>query len=88
MSTPRRPVETIKLKLENSADATESVEADMVTTTAGWQTMRFDFTNHTDGTPAFDPAVVYDTFVVFHSLGDAGSGQTYFFDDVDSSTLS
>ena len=36
--------ETVKLKLENSADATESVEADLVTTTAGWQTMRFDFT--------------------------------------------
>ena len=42
--------ETVKFKLENSADATESVEADLVTTTAGWQTMRFDFTNHTDGT--------------------------------------
>ena len=54
----------------------------MVTTTAGWQTMRFDFTNQTDGTAAFDPAVVYDTAVVFPSHGDVGSGQTYFFDDV------
>ena len=74
--------ETVKLKLENSADATESVEADLVTTTAGWQTMRFDFTNHTDGTPAFDPSVVYDKIAFFPSLGDAGAGQTYYLDDV------
>ena len=65
--------ETVRVKLENSADATKSVEADLVTTTAGWQTMRFDLTTHVNGTPAFDPSVVYDKMAFFPSFGDAGA---------------
>ena len=48
----------------------------MVTTTEGWQTVRFDFSDQ------IDPAVVYDKASVFPSFGDTGTGQTYFFDDV------
>ena len=35
--------ETVRLKLESSADGSKFVETDAVTTKAGWQTMRFDF---------------------------------------------
>ena len=48
----------------------------MVTTGAGWQTVRLDFSDQ------IDTAVVYDKAVVFPSFGDAGTGQTFFFDDV------
>ena len=67
--------ETVRLKLENDADGTKFVETDVVTTTAGWQTVRFDFSDQ------IDPAVVYDKASVFPSFGDTGTGQTYFFDD-------
>ena len=67
--------ETVRLKLENDADGTKFVETDVVTTTAGWQTVRFDFSDQ------IDPAVVYDKASVFPSFGETGTGQTYFFDD-------
>ena len=67
--------ETVRVGLESIADGNKFVEAD-ATTVVGWQTLRFDFADqHTDG-------VVYDKFTFFPSFGDAGSGQTYFVDDV------
>ena len=68
--------ETVRLKLESSADDSKFVETDVVTTTEGWQTVRFDYSDQ------IDPAVVYDKASVFPSFGDTGTGQTYFFDDV------
>ena len=68
--------ETVRLKLENNADGSKFIETDVVTTTAGWQTVRFDFSDQ------IDPAAVYDKASVFPSFGDTGTGQTYFFDDV------
>ena len=34
---------SVKLKVENADDAASSVETDAVATTAGWQTLSFDF---------------------------------------------
>jgi hypothetical protein len=54
----------IKMKLENAADATQSVETD-VTATAGWQTLSFDFGTQSPGTAAIDYARTYNKLSVF-----------------------
>ena len=63
------------LKLESSVGG-DPIETSAVTTGAGWQTIRLDFSDQVD------TAVVYDKLSVFPSFGDAGTGQTYYFDDV------
>ena len=67
--------QTILMKLESSVGG-DPIETSAVTTGAGWQTVRLDFSDQVD------TAVVYDKAVVFPSFGDAGTGQTYYFDDV------
>ena len=75
--------ETVRMKLESSADSENVyIETDAVTESAGWQEVRFDFADLADTSPALDLAAKYDTVVAFPSFGSAGSGQTYFFDDV------
>ena len=63
------------MKLESSVGG-DPIETSVVTTGAGWQTVRLDFSDQ------IDTAVVYDKAVVFPSFGDAGTVQTFFFDDV------
>ncbi len=78
---------TVRLKIENSANDTISVETEAVTTVAdGWETLTFDFANEAAGTPAFDPAASYDKVVIFFNFGVDGAtagAQTFYFDDID-----
>jgi len=73
----------IKLKLENHTDGTKSVETNAVTTQANqWETLTFDFNNNSAGTPALDPAVIYDKASVFFDFGTNGSGKVFYMDDL------
>lgn len=64
----------IKLKAENAADATQSVETDAVSI-AGWQTLTFDFGSPSAGTAALDPAKTYNKLSLFadFTCGAAGA---------------
>jgi hypothetical protein len=74
---------TVRLKVEVSTNAAQSVEADAVTTVAnGWQTLEFNFNNQGTGTPAFNAAFPYNKASIFFNFNVVGSGQTYYFDDV------
>ena len=72
----------VKLKLEESGENPASVETDAVTTVAkAWETLTFDFRNHTGDTP-LDPSKVFDTLIIYFNYDVSGSGETYYFDDV------
>ncbi|MDA0796874.1 MAG: hypothetical protein O3C55_10595 [Proteobacteria bacterium] len=78
---------TVRLKLEESGDATHTVETDAVTTKAQeWETLTFDFSNPAtnDGNPTnpLNTAYVFDKLSIFMNFGSAGSSETYYFDDV------
>ena len=73
----------VRLKVEVNHQPTQSVETEAVTTVAnGWQTMEFNFNNQATGTAAFNAAFPYDKASIFFNFGVAGSGQTYYFDDM------
>ena len=73
----------VKLKLEESGDNTKSVETDAVTSVSNeWETLTFDFRNHSEGTPALDTSYVFDTLIVYMNYGVVGSDQLYYFDDI------
>ncbi len=77
----------VRLKLEDANDATKSVETEVLTTLAnGWQTLSFDFAQQAAGTAAFNDAHTYNKASVFFDFSVAGSGQTYYFDDLAYST--
>jgi hypothetical protein len=73
----------VLMKVENVSNGAISVET-MATTTvaAGWQTLFFDFTNNQPGTPALDLNATYGKVVIFCDFGNAGSGKTFYVDDV------
>ena len=78
---------TVRLKLEESADATHTVETDAVTTKAQeWETLTFDFSNEAtnDGNPTnpLNTDYVFDKLSIFFNFGSVGSSETYYFDDV------
>ena len=76
----------VRLKVEDHADATRSVETEAMTTTAaGWQTLTFDFKNHASGTAAMNLGYNYDKATIFFDFGRdkaAAVQKTYYFDDV------
>jgi polyhydroxybutyrate depolymerase len=73
----------VKLKLEQSGDNSVSVETDATTTVAAaWETLTFDFANHTAETPALDASAIFDTLIIYFNFDTAGSGETYYFDDI------
>jgi polyhydroxybutyrate depolymerase len=73
----------VKLKLEESGENPASVETDAVTTVAkAWETLTFDFNNHSPGTDALDLSKVFDTLIIYFNYDVSGSGETYYFDDV------
>jgi hypothetical protein len=72
----------IRFKLEN-ANGGPTVETETMTTVAGgWETLVFNVKNEVAATPAFDPANTYDKVVIFFDFGTAGTGKTYYWDDV------
>ena len=78
---------TVRLKVEDAADPTRSVETDAKTTTASaWNTLTFDFTKEASGTAKLNPAWTYNKASVFFDYGKSGvdgGGGTYYCDDLD-----
>lgn len=73
----------VRLKVENAGDPTKTVETEATTTVAGgWQTLSFDFANPATGTAAMDLTNAYNKASVFFAFGSAGTGKTYYFDDL------
>jgi exo-beta-1,3-glucanase (GH17 family) len=74
----------VRLKVENSGDASLAAETEALTTVAyAWQTLEFDFGKPAAGTAALNPAVTYDKVSVFFDYGKsgaAGGGGTFYFD--------
>ncbi|MFM7567761.1 MAG: family 16 glycosylhydrolase, partial [Betaproteobacteria bacterium] len=74
---------TVRLKLEDSADATKTVEVDAVTTVAnGWQTLSFNSASQATGTAAFNDANRYNKASVFPDFRGTPAGQVYYIDDL------
>ena len=72
----------VRLKVEDIADGTKSVETEATTTAVGWQTLTFNFANASGGTPVLNLATTYNKATIFFDFGTLGSGKTYYFDDV------
>lgn len=76
----------IRLKVEDSADPTISVETEAIVSTAGeWETLVFDFSNQAAGTAALNLAYAYNKASIFFNFGTSGgqAGElTFYWDDV------
>jgi hypothetical protein len=72
----------VRLKVEDIADGTKSVETSTTTTRVGWQTLTFNFANPVSGTAALNLATTYNKASIFFDFGTNGSGKTYYFDDL------
>jgi hypothetical protein len=76
----------VRLKVENAADSTRSVETEATTTVANaWQTLTFNFANAASGTAALNLANTYDKASIFFNFGTPGAAtgaRTYYFDDL------
>ena len=74
----------VKLKVENAADPTVSVEAELRTTVAGqWETLTFDMRNQSEGTAELNFASTYNKAAVFFDFGVSPQvPSTYYFDDI------
>lgn len=67
---------TVKMKLENLANPNINIERDVTNTVAnGWETLTFDFTGIVN-------ANAYQRVVIFFDFGNAGTGASYYFDDI------
>ncbi len=67
---------TVKFKMENLLDNTINTELDATTTKANqWEELTYDFNG-------IDNAKKYQRMVVFFDFGNAGTGATYYFDDI------
>ena len=77
----------VRLKVENAADNTKTVETEAtVTTAAGWQTLTFNFAAPAAGTAALNLATVYNKASIFFNFGktgaQVGAAKTYYLDDL------
>ena len=76
----------VRLKIEDAADGTKSVETEATTTAANaWETLTFDFANQVAGTPPLNLAYTYNRISIFFNFGVPGAtagAKTYYFDDV------
>ena len=76
----------VRLKVEDAADGTHSVETEATITTAGgWQTLTFNFANPVTGTTALNLAFTYNKVSIFFDFGVDGAtagAKTYYFDDL------
>jgi hypothetical protein len=76
----------VRLKVEDAADPTRSVETEALTTKANaWETLTFDFSKPVAGTPALNLSYNYNKLSIFFDFGKtgaAGGAGTYYFDDV------
>lgn len=80
----------IRLKVEDSSDATHTCETETLTTTSQqWETLVFDFNNQAPGTESLAVGLsmgwTYNKASIFFNFGTEGSDageMTYYFDDV------
>ena len=73
----------VKIKLEESGDTSKHVETDAITSvSSGWETLTFDFRNHSEGTPALNTSYVFDNLIIYINYGVVGSDEVYYFDDI------
>lgn len=73
----------VRLKVEDQADNTKSVETQVNTTVANaWETLVFDFANHVSGTAPLNLTYTYNKASVFFDFGTVGSGKVFRWDDV------
>jgi beta-glucanase (GH16 family) len=76
----------VRLKVEDAADGTKSVETEATTTVSNtWETLTFDFASQAAGTSALNLAYNYDKASIFFNFGTTGAvagEKTYYFDDV------
>jgi hypothetical protein len=81
---------TVRLKVENANDNTQTCETDATTTVAGgWETLEFDFATEATGTAALSFGLtngwVYSMASIFFNFnveGATAGEKTYYFDDV------
>ncbi len=78
--------EKIRLKFEDAADNTKTIEVDATTLTTqanSWETLTFDFSTPASGTAAYNAATTYNKVSVFPKfLTAVGSDTTYYFDEL------
>ena len=76
----------VRLKVEDAADRTRSVETEAtVTVASGWQTLTFNFANQAAGTAALDLSFTYNKASIFFNFGTGGAAtgaRTYYVDDL------
>ncbi len=76
----------VRLKVEDSADPTRTVETEALTTKVNaWETLTFDFANQVAGTAALNLTYDYNRLSIFFDFGKtgaAGGAGTYYFDDI------
>lgn len=76
----------IRLKAEDPADGSKSVETEARTTVANaWQTLEFNFAAQATGTAAINYSYTYKKVSVFFNFGTTGATagtKVYYFDDV------
>jgi len=76
----------IRLKVEDSDDPTHTCETETNTAVSGWQVVEFDFINQAPGTELLSIGLgfgwTYNMASIFFNFGTEGTGETYYFDDV------
>ena len=79
----------VRLKVEDSNDPTHTCETETNSTTAGWQTLEFDFSNQAPGTEFLSVGLqmgwTYNKASIFFNFATSGAddgGQLYYFDDI------
>jgi hypothetical protein len=77
----------VRLKLEDAADPTLTVETEVVTTVCdSWETLTFDFNNVAPGTNPFNPATTFNKSSIFFNFGTTGAiagEKTYLWDAIE-----
>jgi hypothetical protein len=73
----------VRLKVEDRNINTRSVETEAMTQAANtWETLVFDFANHSAGTAAMNLTYNYDMASIFFDFNNAGTGSVFYWDDV------
>lgn len=79
----------VRLKVEDHADNTKSVETEAITTSSNkWETLIFDFSKQATGTEAINLGHNYDMASIFFDFGQTGTGKVFYWDDVEFKTTS
>ena len=75
---------TVRLKAEDHSNNTLTAETEATTTVANaWETLSFDFSEVAAGTNPFNLATNFDKVSIFFNFGVSGTGEVYYWDDVE-----